>query len=129
MNHSSGDHRRRDFSFLEAWLQLDNRTERTDDPMTAHTHSPFARPRHAGASRFAARWRAPIGAMGTGTCQMVDVARSKRDMRIDGQHGQPCDRTQQPMDVVTTGRPGEFGYRSLAAGHSGAGTGFGGDTP
>ena len=89
--------------------------------MTARTQLRFARPRHAGDSRFAASWRAPVGAMGTGMqATWMDAG---REMRIT----RPSDRKQQTTTEVMSARTS--GYRSLDAGHSGAGSGFRGDAP
>jgi hypothetical protein len=92
--------------------------------MTALTHLPIARPRHAGQHRLAASWRAPIGAMGAGAQRPVEFAEAKRGMRM----GQPGDRKQQTT-VVTCRRTSGFVYRSLDAENSGAGSGFRGDAP
>src|SRR5215217_5945605 len=97
-----------------------HRFTRTDDLMTARTQLRFAHPRHAGDSQFAASWRAPVGAMGTGMqARWMDAG---REMRI----ARPSDRKQSKTEV---GSRKTSGYRSLAAGHSGAGSGFRGDAP
>jgi hypothetical protein len=124
MIHSSGDHRRRDFSFLESSLQLEIEITRTDDHMMAITQPRFARPRHAGASRFAASWRTPVGASGAGIQPTwIEAGQSKREMCAARQN----DRMQQTTSDATSCRTS--GYRSLDAGHSGAGSGFRGDAP
>ena len=99
---------------------------RTDDHMTARTHLHTARPRHAGDSRPAGSWCAPLGAMGTGTGARwtIDAARVMRGSRM----GQPSDR-KQPSIEMTFSRTSGFGYRPLDAGNSGAGSGFRGDAP
>ena len=91
--------------------------------MTALTQLPIARPRHAGQRRPAASWRAPIGAMGAGVQPSVDVIRAQRGMRMGRQDG----RTQ--TYEVTHNRANGFGFRSLDAGNSGAGSGYRGDAP
>jgi hypothetical protein len=124
MIHSSGDHRRRDFSFRESPLQLDLRSARTDDPMTAFTQLRVARPRHAGASRSAASWRAPVVAAETGMrATWIEAGDATRGMRID----RPSDRKQQTTTDAASCRTS--GYRSLDEGHSGAGSGFRGNAP
>ena len=122
--HSSGDHRRRDFSFPDAPLQLQLDSPVLPDPMTAFTRFPIARPRHAGRHRLAASWRAPVGAFGSGMRTSAGVAGVECGMRLR----QPGDRKQQTIEV-NHGRTGELGYRALDAGYSGAGSGFQGDAP
>ena len=87
------------------------------DPMTALTHHPIGRPRLAGQRRLAASRRAPIGAMGSGAQPPVDPPVAKRGMRMASR----ATRKQQ-MCEVTFSRTSGFGYRSLDAGHSGAGS-------
>ena len=91
--------------------------------MTALTQLSFARPRHAGQRRLAASWRAPIGAMGAGIQPSRDVIGAECGMRM----GLQDDRKQ--TNEVTCDRASGFGYRSLDAGNSGAGSGFRGDAP
>lgn len=123
MIHSSGDHRRRDFAFLD--LAATRHTSiRTDDHMTALTHLHTEAQRHAGEHRLAASWCAPVGAMGTRAQWSVGVAQGMRGSRMSWQN----DRKQVSIGV-TFGRTGEFGYRPLDAGRSGAGSGFRGDAP
>jgi hypothetical protein len=122
-SHSSGDHRRRDFSFLD-FTATRHASAGTDDHMTALTHLHTVRPRHAGEHRLAASWCAPIGAMGTRAQWSVAAARSMRGSRMK----QQGDRKQQSIGVTFSGT-GEFGYRPLDAGRSGAGSGYRGDAP
>jgi len=92
--------------------------------MTARIQLPFARPRQAGASRFVASWRAPVGAMGTGMqATWMELDGSTREMCI----ARPSDRKQQTTADAASCRTS--GYGSLEAGHSGAGSGFRGDAP
>jgi len=124
----SGDHRRRDFSFLAFSAATRHASARTDDHMTALTHLHTVRPRHAGEVRLAGSWCAPLGARGTDAQWSTDAARSMRGSRVS----QPGDRKQPSIDVtfaVTFSRTGEFGYGSLDAGDRGAGSGFRGDAP
>ena len=127
-NFESGDHRRRDFSFLAFSAATPHASARTDDHMTALTHLHTVRPRHAGEHRLAGSWCAPLGAMGTGAQWSVDAARSMCGSRMS----QPSDRKQPSIEMqfeVTFRKTGEFGYGSLDAGRSGAGSGFRGDAP
>ena len=101
-----------------------HRFARTDDHMTTHTHLHTVRPRHAGDSRLAGSWCAPLGAIGAAAPWSIDAARTTRGSRMS----QPSDRTQTSIEV-TVSRTSEFGYRSLEAGRSGAGSGFRGDAP
>ena len=92
--------------------------------MTALTHLPIARPRLAGQRRPAASWRAPVGAGGTGARPSVGFAGMKRGARM----GRPSDRKQQTIEVTGTRACG-FGYRSLDAEYSGAGSEYWEDAP
>jgi hypothetical protein len=92
--------------------------------MTAFTRLPIARPRHAGQYRLAESWRAPSGAFGSDMQQWADVASDQCGMRM----GQPDDRKQGTTEV-TCNRTGELGFRSLDAGHGGAGSVHRGDAP
>ena len=121
--HESGDHRRRDFAFLD--LAATRHTSiRTDDHMTALTHLHTEAQRHAGEHRLAASWCAPVGAMGTRAHWSADARQRVRGSRMSRQH----DRKQLSIGV-TFGRTSEFGYRPLDAGRSGAGSGYRGDAP
>ena len=80
--------------------------------------------RHAGEHRLAASWCAPAGAVGTRAQRSVDATQSMRGWRM----GRQNDRKQISIGV-TFGRTGEFGYRPLDAGRSGAGSGYRGDAP
>ena len=97
---------------------------RTDDHMTARIHLHTEAPRQAGQHRLAASWCAPAGAMGTRAQRSVAAAQGMRGSRMGRQH----DRKQISV-AVTCSRKGEFGYRPLDAGRSGAGSGYRGDAP
>ncbi len=120
----SGDHRRRDFAFLDFHSYPRHSSARSDDHMTALTHLHTAGSRHAGDSRLAGSWCAPLGAMGTGAQWSVDASRIARESRMST----PSDR-KQPSIEMTFSRTSGFGYRTLDAGNSGAGSGFRGDAP
>ena len=91
--------------------------------MTTRTRLSIARPRHAGQRRFVASWRAPIGATGAGVHPSMDAVGAERGIRM----GLQGDRKQ--TTEVTCNGAGGFGYRSLEAGNSGAGSGYRGDAP
>jgi hypothetical protein len=91
--------------------------------MTALTHLHTVRPRHAGEHRLAGSWCAPLGAMGTRASWPI-AAGDARGERMS----QPSDRKQPSIEMTFSGTSG-FGYRSLDAGNSGAGSGFRGDAP
>jgi len=120
----SGDHRRRDLSFPDVSLQHHHESHVLPDPMTAFSHLPIARPRHAGQHRLAASWRAPFGATGSSAQRSAGVGVGMGAMRTE----QARDRKQQMTDV-TCSRTSGFGYRPLDAGDSGAGSVLRGDAP
>jgi hypothetical protein len=120
---TSGDHRRRDFAFLD-FTATRHASARTEDHMTALTHFHTEALRHAGEHRLAASWCAPVGAMGTCAQWPIDAEQGTRGSRMSWQN----DRKQLSIGV-TYSRTGEFGYRPLAAGRSGAGSGYRGDAP
>ena len=92
--------------------------------MTALTQLHSERPRHAGDHRLAGRSCALVGAMGTCAQWPIDAEQGTRGSRMSWQN----DRKQVSIGV-TFGRTGEFGYRPLDAGRSGAGSGYRGDAP
>jgi len=108
---------------LVASRNFESRIDVQPDRMTALAQLPLARPRHAGQRRPAASWRAPIGAMGAGVQPLVDAIRAQRGMRMGRQDGR-----KQKYEVTHNGANG-FGFRSLDAGNSGAGSGYRGDAP
>jgi hypothetical protein len=120
---TSGDHRRRDFAFLD-FTATRHASARTEDHMTALTHFHTEALRHAGEHRLAASWCAPVGAMGTCAQWPIDAEQGTRGSRMSRQH----DRKQLSIGV-TFGRTSEFGYRPLDGGRSGAGSGYRGDAP
>jgi hypothetical protein len=77
-------------------------------------------PRHTGACRSAASWRAPIGATGAGAYAFtLGLGRSKRQMR--GQFD--AQQVEQTMGVeAKSGRTSMSGDRPLDADRSGAGS-------
>ena len=119
----SGDHRRRDFSFL-ALTATRHASARTDDHMTARIHLHTEALRHAGEHRLAASWCASVGAVATRAQRSVDFAQSMRGSRMNWQN-----ERKQISIGVTFGRTSEFGYRPLDEGKSGAGSVYRGDAP
>ena len=96
------------------------RSERTTDHMMQRTLTRIDSPRHTGACRSAASWRAPIGVTGAGAYAFaLGLGESKRQMR--GQFGTQQVGQARGMEAKS-GRTSMSGDRPLDAERSGAGS-------
>jgi hypothetical protein len=107
-------------SRIDASVTPSSQSERTTDHMMQRTLTRIDSPRHTGACRSAASWRAPIGATGAGAYAFaIGLGESKRQMR--GQWG--TRQVGQTMGMeAKSGRTSMSGDRPLDADGSGAGS-------
>jgi len=107
-------------SRINASVTLSSQSERTTDHMMQRTLTRIDSPRHTGACRSAASWRAPIGVTGAGAYAFaLGLGESKRQMR--GQFGTQQVGQARGMEAKS-GRTSMSGDRPLDAEGSGAGS-------